>query len=283
MRDYIFGDYSRNHFFNIQSHIHFINSFNTQIGNVYRMINKPYKYELIPDSILRNPLDVPGSYRNTYYFRYGFDQHTIDGMIDYLAKDGVITADTNPVGLKNGYIEYLNPQRNQLYWHQYFQCGWNYMNDHGIRHQEKKFDEFYNNGVKALEAIRRKHYRKTPFAPIPKSPLLCRNGLFGNAHMEMHLPELKEESQQQPIEQSHAYQHGNDGELPAYIIEPSAPPYESVEQDMLPAEYYDYSDAVRHGKMQYSFFKGNYIDVDEEIRKSNQILKNIDTYSGPRF
>lgn len=246
LKDYIFNQFAPDHFYNYLSHINFINSYNTQIGRIFRMVNKPYNFDLIPESYLKVPFEIPLGPVNNYYFEYSLDQHYLSPMIDYIAKKGRITSDTSPVGLSNGYFEYLNPDRHAVYWRDYFWACWNYGQDHTkYTPNEKTFEDFLHHGIEVLADMRRRYYTNRVKAPIPAKPLVTQKGLFGNRPIEMIFPERNATQVQNNAQEA----------LPPYI-EPSAPDIDDIlEKPTLNAEDYDYSDLVRHSNMPFRFFE----------------------------
>lgn len=140
-------------FIAVQAHPNLINSCNEQAGTIFRMVNLPYDFSLIPDLMLDLPFFIPEKWEfNPYYsIAYTLNQHKIEGIVDYLKNNGILRLDTEYSGLKNGYNDYLDTKVNANYWRQYFIKAWEHQNSWTI-----KKDDMIAQGFKAVDEVRAK-------------------------------------------------------------------------------------------------------------------------------
>src|SRR5581483_1970429 len=137
--------------FIIQSHVNMINCCNSQIGSVFRMADKPYEYDGLTKNELAWPFQVASSWRmnNFYLMPYTLYQHAIEPIIEYICSGGRVVRDSNPAGFEEGYIEFLDTEKNWNFWRGYFRYMWEADN---YKPKEPDFNIFLNRGMSSVDA-----------------------------------------------------------------------------------------------------------------------------------
>lgn len=120
------------------AHINAINSCNKPIGQIFKLSNLPYNYEV---------LNVDATLIINYGL-YTLDQHSMQNMKDYLKKNDTVVPAKYPIGLSRGYAAYLNPSRS-LYWKGYAQELWKRGSpiNHIIFHNFEDFFQYFNEQI----------------------------------------------------------------------------------------------------------------------------------------
>ena len=134
-----------------QSHINIINTCNEQLAPISRLIHKPVIYN-IPKGMLKAPFDIAiNPFMNGFYLvQNTLSQHTIPEMIEHMKAKGVGVSEISPFGFNEGYSAYLDTQKNQLYWHNYFDYAFK-QKEYGT---EMPWEQFLNSGLAAVERSR---------------------------------------------------------------------------------------------------------------------------------
>lgn len=148
-----YGQYAQARAVCYQSQVNIINTCNEQLGKVKRFLNKPYNFENIPDASQTNPFEIPWNYAANLYYSldYTYDQHIMLPLLEHIKSGGIAFDSDSPIGLQAGYKDYLNTQKHQQYWHDYFYKIWL---EARYLPTEPDFNKFYNQGIAAVEKAR---------------------------------------------------------------------------------------------------------------------------------
>lgn len=120
-----------------QADVNLINTFNEQVGQTFRLVNLPYKYDIYEQGPNRT---IPAkAIQNLYYF-LGYtmnDQHKLENICQYLQNNNAIVNDRNPAGVQEGYIAYLDVKNRLDYWQGYFKFIWDRNSEIRERYQNR--------------------------------------------------------------------------------------------------------------------------------------------------
>lgn len=144
----------------IQSHVNFINTCNTQLGVVHRLIDKPYDLSDMPDFILRSPYLISSQAKGNMYYliQNMLNQHAILPILDYINLGGHIIESESPVGLQEGYRYFLDYRKNPLFWDEFFKMAWELSLQDPFCPHEPTEEVLKMKGLAALNTAREKSF-----------------------------------------------------------------------------------------------------------------------------
>jgi len=106
-----------------QAGVNAINTCQEQAGRTFRFQKLDYQYTLNSLGLMAFPPSHTFASDFTFLVGYTLDQHSMEKISVYVNQGRSVVEISNPVGIHEGYIQYVNPQ-NKDYWDGYLEKMW---------------------------------------------------------------------------------------------------------------------------------------------------------------